>query len=150
MNRNATYFTAGVVAALSIVTINNWLFPAKLLKSVSGRKKVLLFGDSITQHGFNPSEGWISSLAYWWSRRVDILNRGFSGYNTKWGLAITDRVVVAESPDLVFVFFGANDAVDVQVTQHVPLGMYKQNMMQIITKIQKVSIPFEATRIAFL
>jgi lysophospholipase L1-like esterase len=139
MNRAGLYFTAGVVTTLSIITINKWFFPLKKLNnSISGRKKVLFFGDSITQHGFNPSEGWISSLAYWWSRRVDVLNRGFSGYNTKWGLSITDKVVIAESPDLIFVFFGANDAVDVQVTQHVPLENFKQNMQQIISKIQKV------------
>jgi lysophospholipase L1-like esterase len=140
MNRTGLYFTAGVVTTLSIILVNKWLFSSsKMNASISGRKKVLFFGDSITQHGFNPSEGWISSLAYWWSRRVDILNRGFSGYNTKWGLSMIDKVVIAEQPDLVFVFFGANDAVDVQVTQHVPLEMFKQNMRQIIDKIQKVS-----------
>lgn len=40
-----------------------------------------------------------------------MINRGFSGYNTKWGLLVIDAII-AEDPDILLIFFGANDAVD--------------------------------------
>ncbi|KAJ1725696.1 isoamyl acetate-hydrolyzing esterase [Coemansia erecta] len=44
---------------------------------------VLTFGDSITQFGGNPAHnGWVNSLSHLFERRMDVLNRGFSGYNT--------------------------------------------------------------------
>src|SRR4051812_26127614 len=114
MNRNVAYFVAGVITTVTLFSLSKFFTSSSTIHKAS-RKKVCFFGDSITQHGINPSEGWISNLAYWWSRRVDILNRGFSGYNSKWGLSIVDSVVISEAPNLVFVFFGANDAVDKQV-----------------------------------
>lgn len=44
----------------------------------------LLFGDSITQFSFNPHElGWGASLADSYARKLDVVNRGYSGYNTE-------------------------------------------------------------------
>ncbi len=138
-SRNSAYFTAGVVTTLTVLLLNRWLSHRAIGKTTNGRKRVLFFGDSITQHGFNPSDGWISNLAYWWSRRVDVLNRGFSGYNTRWGLNIVQEVVIDESPDFVFIFFGANDAVDQSVVQHVPVEEYSENLQEIVRKIKKVN-----------
>jgi hypothetical protein len=45
------------------------------------RPLFVLFGDSITQRGCSPG-GWASRLADRYARRVDVLNRGYSGYNT--------------------------------------------------------------------
>ncbi|KAJ1784824.1 isoamyl acetate-hydrolyzing esterase, partial [Coemansia sp. RSA 2399] len=43
----------------------------------------LVFGDSITQLGYEPETGgWVTHLSNMYVRRMDILNRGFSGYNT--------------------------------------------------------------------
>ncbi len=77
-------------------------------------------------------------LAHWWSRRVDVINRGFSGYNSRWAQQIVDKVLPDERPDLVFIFFGANDAVDPSVLQHVPLTEFKSNLQYIVEYIQKV------------
>jgi lysophospholipase L1-like esterase len=81
-------FATGFIAALAFVTVPRWF--TYVLRSSSNvtakRKKVVFFGDSITQHGFNNKiNGWVSSMANWWTRRVDVLNRGFSGYNSAWG-----------------------------------------------------------------
>ncbi len=46
------------------------------------RPKFILFGDSITQRGFD--NGWVASLANHYIRKADVFNRGFSGYNTRW------------------------------------------------------------------
>ena len=60
----------------------------------------------------------MSSLSAYWVRRVDVINRGYGGYNSQWGLKILDEAVVA-MPTVVIIFFGANDAVDPQVPQSV-------------------------------
>ncbi len=45
------------------------------------RPLFVLFGDSITQRGFAPG-GWAARLADKYSRRADVVNRGYSGYNS--------------------------------------------------------------------
>jgi len=94
------------------------------------RPRALLFGDSITQFGecvWNDDAkdtfrevhaGYVSILRNRYARRFDVLNRGFSGYNAKMGLAVAKRVFLiderSDTPDERFVFvgifFGANDA----------------------------------------
>ncbi|KAI8146833.1 hypothetical protein BJV82DRAFT_399049 [Fennellomyces sp. T-0311] len=42
--------------------------------------QILLFGDSITQFSFDPElQGFGASLANIYQRKVDVVNRGFSG-----------------------------------------------------------------------
>ena len=47
-----------------------------------------------------------------WPEQVDVIARGYSGYNTRWAAHILQSVFVKEQapPDLVTIFFGANDA----------------------------------------
>ncbi|KAK2642216.1 hypothetical protein Ddye_023979 [Dipteronia dyeriana] len=104
------------------------------------RPKIYLFGDSITEESFC-SGGWGSSLAHHFSRTLDVILRGYSGYNTRWALKVMDRVLPAESggggaPLAVTVFFGANDAClpdRCSGFQHVPLHEYKQNLHYIVS-----------------
>lgn len=142
MNRNAVfYYVAGVVTAFTLLTFKRLIFSDNRPGgSAQGkRKKAVFFGDSITSHGFSVAiNGWLCNFAEWWVRRVDVINRGFSGYNSRWGLMIVDEIVVQQNPDIVFVFFGANDAVDARVGQHVPLAEYALNMQGIVEKIKKV------------
>ena len=44
--------------------------------------------------------------------QVDVLNRGYSGYNTRWAQHLLPRVFpkAQQPPKLVTIFFGANDA----------------------------------------
>ena len=73
------------------------------------RPVFVTFGDSITQRGFAP--GWSSQLADAYQRRVDVINRGYSGYNSRWAVQLLDRVFPpAAPPQLATVWFGANDA----------------------------------------
>eukprot|EP00397_Hematodinium_sp_SG-2012_P062470 GEMP01084428.1.p1 GENE.GEMP01084428.1~~GEMP01084428.1.p1 ORF type:complete len:217 (+),score=42.22 GEMP01084428.1:72-722(+) len=49
--------------------------------------EIILFGDSITQQSFSiDNGGWGARLSDHFSRRADVLNRGFSGYTTRWAL----------------------------------------------------------------
>lgn len=136
MNRRTTYYVAGIVGVLTLFTLRRLFYvPDQRPKKL----RAVFFGDSITQHGFNPQiSGWLCHFANWWTRRVDVINRGFSGYNSKWGVMIVGDVVIPLKPDIVFVFFGANDAVDRSVGQHVPLDEYASNIRSIVSKLQQV------------
>ncbi|KAL7516209.1 hypothetical protein ACHAWX_001249 [Stephanocyclus meneghinianus] len=51
------------------------------------RPKLILFGDSITEQGSSHANGWVTSLSIRYNRRLDVVNRGMNGYNTRWGKA---------------------------------------------------------------
>ncbi|KAH9748970.1 GDSL esterase/lipase [Citrus sinensis] len=95
------------------------------------RPKIYLFGDSITESSFTYG-GWGASLAHHFSRTVDVVLRGYSGYNTRWAVKVMERVLPAANA--VAVFFGANDAClpdRCGAFQHVPLHEYKHNLHSI-------------------
>jgi lysophospholipase L1-like esterase len=72
----------------------------------------VLFGDSITQRACGP-DGWATIVADAYQRRVDVITRGYSGYNTRWARQIMDDVFPSScntSILLTTIFFGANDA----------------------------------------
>ncbi|KAI9499965.1 SGNH hydrolase-type esterase domain-containing protein [Coemansia spiralis] len=55
---------------------------------------LLAFGDSITQFGNDPTNsGWLTHLSRYYERRMDVLNRGFSGYTTKQARQIAHRTL---------------------------------------------------------
>ena len=114
------------------------------------RPSIVLFGDSITQQGFgmDGNVGWASLLASDYSRRADVFNRGFSGYNTKMALDLFPSIFPTTSlskgsvgSGMLFctVFFGANDAALPGQRQHVPVEDYGKNLEKIITSIRQVS-----------
>ncbi|KAH0985781.1 hypothetical protein GBA52_012958 [Prunus armeniaca] len=109
------------------------------------RPKIYLFGDSITEESFGDG-GWGASLAHHFSRTVDVVLRGYSGYNTRWALQVLERVFPMSSenredaPLAVTVFFGANDAClpdRCSAFQHVPVNEYKQNLHSIVSFLKK-------------
>ena len=51
---------------------------------------ILLFGDSITQWGWQP-QGFAQRLANAYTRKLDVINRGLSGYNTDWAIPIFEQ-----------------------------------------------------------
>jgi lysophospholipase L1-like esterase len=104
------------------------------------RPHFVLFGDSITQQSF-ANEGWGAALADLYSRKADVFLRGYSGYNTRWALLLLDKVFPKSSsaPEVVTVFFGANDAAlpdRGSQQQHVPISEYKENLHQIVSHIK--------------
>jgi lysophospholipase L1-like esterase len=103
-------------------------------------RPVILFGDSLTQQGFGieGKVGWASLLAAAYTRRADILNRGFSGYNTNHALEILPRVFGTTSNDALFctLFWGANDAALVDEPQHVPIEQYAKNLSSMVASIR--------------
>ncbi|PSC75981.1 GDSL esterase lipase [Micractinium conductrix] len=118
------------------------------------RPQFVTFGDSITQRGFSP--GWTGTLADTYQRRADIINRGYSGYNTRWALHLlphifplppTNAAAAAAAPPpprLVTVWFGANDAAlpdRASARQHVPLPEYRANLDAIVAHLRACGVP---------
>jgi len=104
----------------------------------SNRPMAVVFGDSITQQGFiTENSGWVGLLADYWTRKVDVINRGYSGYNTRLGLNMVREVVCPLKPSFVTVFFGANDASVEGTLHHVPLNDFVSNMEGIISILKK-------------
>ncbi|KAF2448698.1 SGNH hydrolase [Karstenula rhodostoma CBS 690.94] len=102
--------------------------------------KILLFGDSITQESFNQQRGFgfSAGLQHEYIRRLDVVNRGFSGYTSRQALKILPHIVPSPSTAnirLLVVFLGANDASrpGAENKQHVPLEEYVSNLEKIIT-----------------
>ncbi|KAJ4840209.1 hypothetical protein Tsubulata_002962 [Turnera subulata] len=109
------------------------------------RPRIVLFGDSITEQSFR-SGGWGASLADTYSRKADVLVRGYGGYNTRWALFLLHHIFPLDSsikaPAATTVFFGANDAAlqgRNNERQHVPVEEYKDNLQKIVQHLKKAS-----------
>ncbi|NXX80188.1 IAH1 esterase, partial [Urocolius indicus] len=107
--------------------------------------RVVLFGDSITEFSFQ-EDGWGAYLAERLVRKCDVVNRGFSGYNTRWAKLILPRLIPesdsAENTVAVTIFFGANDSAlkDLNPKQHVPLEEYAANLKAMVQYLKSVGI----------
>ena len=51
---------------------------------------------------------------------------------------VLNKVVTPLNPDIVFVFFGANDAIDPSVKQYIPLEQFTHNIRLIILELKSV------------
>ncbi|XP_074065739.1 isoamyl acetate-hydrolyzing esterase 1 homolog isoform X3 [Macrotis lagotis] len=91
--------------------------------------------------------GWGASLADKLVRKCDVLNRGFSGYNTRWAKIILPRLIRkssnAENLVAITIFFGANDSAlkDENPKQHIPLDEYIENLKNMIQYLKSIDIP---------
>ncbi|KAI1335754.1 SGNH hydrolase-type esterase domain-containing protein [Xylariaceae sp. FL0016] len=104
--------------------------------------QVVLFGDSLFQgcSGVQNGFSFQGALQHLCVRGLDVINRGFSGYNTKNALEILPQVFLPPSPstpriEYLIVLLGANDAcLPIPTsTQGVSLEQYKENLTRIIT-----------------
>ncbi|KAI9243772.1 SGNH hydrolase [Helicostylum pulchrum] len=120
------------------------------MSSTHPYNQIILFGDSITQFSFNPELcGFGALLANIYVRKLDVLNRGFSGYNTDWALPILKQLLpsikeqkeTASSIPLMTIFFGANDAALPFSPQHVPLDRFKSNTKAMIDLVKNPGSP---------
>ena len=133
LSQSTLAFVGGFLFALALTNIRQYLLPGAMKK----QRTALLFGDSITQEASDPTRhGWVSSLSAYWIRRIDVVNRGFGGYNSRWGLKIFNEAVLSARPDIVIIFFGANDAVDEKVPQSVPLEEYRSNLRSMVVSLR--------------
>jgi len=110
--------------------------------------QLVMFGDSITQFAWQPG-GTGAELANYYQRRLDVVNRGFSGYNTTWALHVAKEIFPPPSPEhhrftrkrIVTIWFGANDAVIPPKPQTVTPEDFVSHMQQIIEIVQSHASP---------
>ncbi|KAG8917072.1 hypothetical protein FRC00_014068 [Tulasnella sp. 408] len=53
--------------------------------------QILLVGDSITQGAWEEG-GFAQRLAHVYARKLDVINRGLSGYNSEWAMPVFEQV----------------------------------------------------------
>ncbi|KAJ2713772.1 isoamyl acetate-hydrolyzing esterase [Coemansia spiralis] len=128
---------------------------------------LLAFGDSITQLGGDPElGGYVARLADLYQRQMDVVNRGFAGFNSNAARGVVDRVFPVTQPaaapgalekrgrstiwpsrdrnrpgpaaamQLCILFFGANDAVEAPSKTHVPIDQYADNLRHFIALLR--------------
>lgn len=106
-------------------------------REVFDMEQIILFGDSIFQQSFSQDRGFAfaAQLANTYIRRLDIVNRGFSGYNTRQALQVLPHTIPPRSKAkvrLLVIWYGANDSrlpdTPGDPQQHIPLNEYTQNL----------------------
>ena len=100
--------------------------------------QIILFGDSITQQSESQDSGFGfgPALRNEYIRKLDVVNRGFSGYTGPLALHVLPQFMPTPSQAnvrLLVVFFGANDACLPGEKQHVPLDKYEESLKSIIS-----------------
>ncbi|KAI0260993.1 SGNH hydrolase [Gloeopeniophorella convolvens] len=111
---------------------------------------IVLFGDSLTQMSWDPELGGVGArLANLYVRKVDVLNRGFSGYNTDWALPVLEQIIAKREQQphvprvrLLTIWFGANDACLPGCGQHVPLVRFSENLAKMVHTIREPKSPW--------
>jgi len=108
----------------------------------------VLIGDSQTQLGWQEG-GWVAGLADTFQRRVDILNRGFSGYNTRMLLEVLPDLLSKEDwgkAKAVVILIGSNDASfpETNPEQAVPLEEFGENLLKIVAYLLSQGVKKEA------
>ncbi|KAF8459557.1 SGNH hydrolase-type esterase domain-containing protein [Terfezia claveryi] len=101
--------------------------------------KIVLVGDSLTQLSFCPY-GIGAQLAHAYCRKADILNRGVSGYNSRWLLPLfrdtLTQFTLSDEVLLYILWLGTNDACLPGYPHHVPLSEFKENLRTMITELR--------------
>lgn len=116
------------------------------------RPQFVLFGSSIVQLCFSHG-GWGSILSDIYSRKADIVLRGYYGWNSTRAVQVLDQVFPKDAPvqpSLVIVYFGGNDSMGAHPSglgPHVPLPTYIENMKKIALHLKSLS---DTIRIVFL
>jgi lysophospholipase L1-like esterase len=104
--------------------------------------QIILFGDSITQGSFEPGLNGIGQrLAHIYARKLDVINRGLSGYNAKWAWPVFKQQFPPPGANvrLLTIWLGANDACIPPSPQCNPLPDFIQDMKRIIDYAQTTS-----------
>ncbi|KAH8102863.1 SGNH hydrolase-type esterase domain-containing protein [Cristinia sonorae] len=112
---------------------------------------IILFGDSLTELG-SEAGGLVQRFSAVYKRKLDVLNRGFNGYNTRWALHVLPQILATKSEQphvpkvrLLTIWLGANDAAIPSNVQHVPLSEYASNLTQLIRTVTDPSSAHHST-----
>ncbi|KAF9815453.1 hypothetical protein IEO21_04624 [Rhodonia placenta] len=108
---------------------------------------IMLFGDSLTQRGWE-SNGFAERLAYVYNRKLDVINRGMSGYNTEWIVPVFEQCFATQHEQqhvpkvrILTIWLGANDAAPPGALHHVPRDAYAANLVKLIRMVRDPASP---------
>ncbi|KAF8843612.1 SGNH hydrolase [Paxillus ammoniavirescens] len=103
---------------------------------------IMLFGDSLTQGGWEPL-GFAQRLASAYVRKLDVINRGLSGYQTDWAIPVLEQILAKQHEQLhvpkvqlLTIWYGANDAAPLPSSQHVPRDRFKANLIHLVNMVK--------------
>lgn len=99
--------------------------------------KITLFGDSITRRSVDVDNGcWGSMIHYRVGNFFDVDERGFEGYNSRWGLDLMPKLFprsYLEKVEIFVLFLGHNDSLEYNnFPAHVPVDEFDTNMRAIV------------------
>ena len=104
------------------------------------RPQIIMLGDSLTEFGFD-HDGWVARVSCDYTRRADVIVRGFQGHNTREArLKFVDFLPTAETEQsttlFVTMWLGANDAFLPEDERHVPADEYRNNLVQLVAQLR--------------
>ena len=117
-----------------------WLFLIVLMTSCNGNKKQVVFlGDSITEEGRTLELGFINLLEESLdSEKFNLIGKGISGDKVSDLLVRYEDDVLAQNPDIVFIYIGINDVWhSYDVGKGSDIDFYEKGLRKIITDIKK-------------
>uniref|UniRef100_G3MRC6 SGNH hydrolase-type esterase domain-containing protein n=1 Tax=Amblyomma maculatum TaxID=34609 RepID=G3MRC6_AMBMU len=108
--------------------------------------QIYLFGDSLTQYSFSPDGYWGSIVADAFSRKCDVVVRGYGGYNTRMCKHVLRRVLSPDDAKHVAAFvimLGSNDGLEPEHRgrTHVPLLEYEANLEEMVDYLKSSGVP---------
>lgn len=123
--------------------------------------KFLMFGDSITEYAFNqfpqgceqPQYALGAALQQAYVRKLQVVQRGFSGYTSRDALPLAKSILKAEHDDvpesqkikIAYCFFGTNDArlrgTSDCNAESIPLDLFLENMKKTVEEFRARNIP---------
>jgi lysophospholipase L1-like esterase len=98
---------------------------------------IIMLGDSLTQMGSDVNyAGFVAAMQNQYQRKADILDRGFSGYNTRHILGLFPKILET-TPNVLLtsILIGTNDAAFLEKI-HIPLEEYETNLISIVKLAQ--------------
>lgn len=100
-------------------------------------QRIVVYGTSLTANSAWP--GLFQQVLrkdYGW--RVRVINSGGGGKDSRWGLANLERRVIRQRPDVVFIEFTINDALE---SSRLPVAESMANLEEMISRIRR-RLPF--------
>ncbi|RZP04517.1 MAG: G-D-S-L family lipolytic protein [Flavobacteriales bacterium] len=118
-----------------------WLFIIIFMSSCNVNKKQVVFlGDSITEEGRTLELGFINLLEESVdSEKFNLIGKGISGDKVSDLLVRYENDVLAQNPDIVFIYIGINDVWhSYDVGKGSDIDFYEKGLRKIITDIKKI------------
>ncbi len=122
---------AAILALLSVILTQFGAFTTVEAQLPSGTiPKIVALGDSLTTGtGSTAGNDWVSVVSRW--SNIPIINAGVSGDTTADALARLQSSVIAQDPDIVIIFLGGNDILQLR-----PIAETISNLRSIITQVK--------------